>query len=182
MKKIKILLLIVAVLLVVPFGVFAEEAKTDVEESKEVKLYLFYGEGCGFCQKAKAWLDEIEDEYGDMFEVVKYEVWNDENNQKLMAAVSEARKENPGGVPYIIVGNQSWDGFTEDYEEGILEKIKSEYEQEPSERYDIMNYVSAASPEKEKDTTAQDVLILLVILGVVGAVTAGIVVARKNTN
>lgn len=183
MKKFKVILLILTFLLVLPFGVFAEEDASDVkEESKEVKVYLFYGDGCGFCEKAKTWFAEIEDEHGDKFELVKYEVWGNAENSKLMQAVAEARKEDAGGVPYIIIGNQSWDGFTEEYEEPMLAKIKSEYEQEVSERYDIMNYVELPGEEVKEDTTVRDILILLVLVGVVGLVSVGVIIARKQTN
>lgn len=186
MKKLKVLLLILAVLLVVPFGVFADEATQEdtTEVSNEVNVYLFYGDGCGFCANAKTWFEEIEEEYGDKFELIKYEVWYDEDNSNLMAAVGAVRNETPGGVPYIVIGNQSWDGFADDYKESILSKIESEYEQEVSERYDIMNYVDLASIGTEEDvnTTARDVLVLLVLVGVVAAVSVGVVVARKNAN
>lgn len=180
MKKLKVLLLMLAVLLVVPFGVFAEENDVVKEESKEVKLYLFYGDGCGFCQNAKAWFAEIEEDYGDKFEVVQYEVWNNKENSELMNAVASVRKETPGGVPYIIIGNQSWDGFSDEYKDSILSKIDSEYEQEPSERYDVMDYVNLDI--EEKDTTVRDIIIVFVLVGVVGAVTAGVLLARKSTN
>lgn len=185
MKKLKVILLILTVLLVIPFGVFAEEGNNaPVEESNEVKVYLFHGEGCGFCEKAKTWFASIEAEYGHKFELVKYEVWNDEYNSKLMQAVADVRKENPGGVPYIVIGNQSWDGFAEDYQDSILAKINSEYDQAVSERYDVMNFVDfeTLKPVEAESNTAKDVLVLLVIIAVVGLVTAGIIVARKETN
>ena len=180
MKKLKVLLLMLAVLLVVPFGVFADEASDEVVESKEVKLYLFYGDGCGFCQSAKEWFAEIEEDYGDKFEVVQYEVWYNQENSELMKAVASARKETPGGVPYIIVGNQSWDGFSDEYKDSIISKIESEYEQDPAERYDVMDYINLEV--EKKDTTARDILLIIVLVGVVGAITAGVVIARKTTN
>ena len=82
MKKVKILLFIaLACILVLPFSVFAEgeeEETTTKEENREVTLYFFRGEGCSHCAEFEAWLDEIEPEYGDLFKVVDYEVWNDE--------------------------------------------------------------------------------------------------------
>lgn len=183
MKKLKVLLLVLAVLLIVPFGVFAEEATDVTEESKEVNVYLFYGDGCGFCEKAKTWFASIEDEYGHMFELVKYEVWNDATNSQLMNDVAEVRKETANGVPYIIIGNQSFDGFSEEYVDTILSKIKSEYETEPSERYDVLDYVDlAANGQEDENNTVRDVLVLLVLVGVVALVTVGVVVARKQTN
>lgn len=184
MKKLKVLLLMLSLLLVIPFGVFADEAK---EESKEVKVYLFYGDGCGFCGNFKTWISEIEEDYGDKFELIQYEVWYNESNSNLMSAVAGARNEEPGGVPYIIIGNQSWDGFADDYKDEILKKIDSEYKQDPSERYDIMDYVDEVGTSTKNNSsidknTTQDALVLLIIIAVGSAVVLGIIVARRNTN
>lgn len=184
MKKLKLILVALFAVLILPFGVFAEEEATEnATESKEVNLYFFHGDGCPHCEDASVWFEEIEDEYGDMFNLVSYEVWYNEENNELMADVAEVRKETADGVPYIVVGNQSWSGFADDYKEAILSKIESEYKQDPSERYDVMNYVGLSGEDEEKeDTTSRDVLILLVLVGVVAAVGVGVVVARKNTN
>ena len=185
MKKLKFLLVVLAAVLILPFGVFAEEvedsASEDAVESQEVNVYFFFGDGCGFCANAEAWFEEIEEEYGDKFNLVAYEVWSNADNSQLMSDVAEIRKETANGVPYIIIGNQSWNGFDDDYKEGILAKIESEYEQDPAERYDIMEYVeSGILPDEEENNTAKDVLVLLVLVGVVAAVAGGVAVARKN--
>lgn len=189
MKRFKFILIILAILLVIPFGAFAEEgtAEGTSAESNEVKLYFFHGDGCGFCANASQWFSEIEAEYGNKFEVVKYEVWNDPQNSKLMAAVAEARNESADGVPYIIIGNQSWNGFADEYKEEILAKIESEYNQNPDERYDIMDYVdeSGNAIVDKKDSGSNnvtDVIVLLAIIGVTAAITFGVMVARKSTN
>ncbi len=186
MKKLRILLVALVALLVIPFGVRAEEA-TDEAEDKAVNVYFFHGDGCPHCEEAQTWFDEIEEEYGEKFNLVKYEVWNSEKNSNLMSAVAEVRGETADGVPYIIIGNQSWSGFDESYEETILEKIESEYAQAKEERYDILNYVdedAIGSPDevvKEK-STGQDVLILIAILVIGGAVVAGVMYTRKNAD
>lgn len=184
MKKLKFLLVILAAVLVLPFSVFAEEAEdtgSEAESTKsEVNLYFFHGNGCPHCEDAQTWFDEIEEEYGDKFNLVSYEVWYDMDNNNLMSAVAEARGETADGVPYIIVGNQSWSGFVESYEAEILSKIESEYELADSERYDVMDYVQIA--EEEEDSAAKDVLILIIILAIAGGIGAGVVFARKKTN
>ena len=40
----------------VPFGVFADE-----DDKKEVNVYFFKGEGCGFCAAGLEWFDELDD-------------------------------------------------------------------------------------------------------------------------
>lgn len=191
MKKFKILLVVLTIILLIPFSAFAEETAgdnaRDVEaisedstSDKEVNLYFFNGNGCGHCANAEAWFEEIEEEYGEYFNLVSYEVWYNKDNNRLMQKVGELRGEDAGSVPYIIIGNQSWVGFDEDYKEEILSKIKSEYEQEPADRYDIINYVGPLLDEDEG--YGSDILALIIILAVTGAIVSGIIVARKKSN
>lgn len=184
MKKMKFIFILLVLVLIFPFCVLADDGETnakEVVESKEVNLYFFHGNGCPHCEEANTWFEEIEEEYGEYFNLVSYEVWYNADNSELMSSVAEVRKETADGIPYIIVGNQSWSGFNESYKEEILTKIKSEYEQEPAERYDVMNYVESASKSDESNTT-KDIIILLVIIGVIAAISTGVVIARKNTN
>ena len=180
MKKIELLLFIVlACVLVLPFGVFAEgeEETTTATDNKEVTLYFFRGESCSHCAEFEAWLDEIEPEYGDLYNVVDYETWYNEDNANLMQKVAETRGEEVEGVPYIIIGNKSWKGFADSYKEEILSEIQSLYNTEPSKRYDVMNYVKIDSNK----ISASDYISVLVI-GLVGFLMVfGIIKARKTT-
>ena len=178
MKKLKYLFVLL-MLLVVPFMVYAEGEETTAD-SKEVNVYLFRGEGCPHCQDAEEWFKSIEEEYGSMFNVIDYETWYDEENKALMEKVAEARHEEANGVPYIIIGNKSWNGFTESYEEEMLTEIKSEFEKDVKDRYDIMKLLpNGINKEEEK---SNDVLALILILVVVGGVCFGVYKARNNTD
>ena len=176
MKKMKLFLVLVLALLMVPFGVFADE-----DDKKEVNVYFFKGEGCGFCAAGLEWFDELDDKYDDMYELHEYETWYDEKNANLMNAVAEVRGETVNGVPYIVVGNQSWNGFDENVGKEILAKIKEEYKAE--ERYDVMDYVDEAAlvkgPEKD-DSIADDIAVTVLLLVVVAGVGLGIYTLRKS--
>ena len=174
MKKLKYLVILLIAALIIPFTVNAEGEES---ESKEVKVYLFRGEGCPHCQEAEAWFQSIEEEYGSYFEIVSYEVWYNQENAELMERVAKARGEEASGVPYIIIGNQSWNGFTESYEPEMIERIKSEFEKDINDRYDIIKLL----PEKEKDSTGSDILALIVILVVFGGICFGLYKARNKT-
>ena len=191
MKYIKYLVVLLAIFLVLPFGVFAEDENNTTSESeatesnddKKVNLYLFRGEGCPHCAEAEEWFDSIKGKYGDYFKVVDYEVWNDEDNAKLMEKVAKLRNEDVSGVPYIIIGNKSWNGFDESYEDEMIKQIKSVYSQDVSKRYDIMNYVNdSSSNSKTKKSSSSDVLALIIILIVAGGAGYGIYYARKSTS
>ena len=174
-----------------PFSVLAEgeenaENETETtdevsEESKEVKIYFFRGEGCPHCAEAEEWFQSIEEEYGSKFEIVDYEVYNSQENSDLMDRVAEARDEEVTGVPYIIIGNQSWNGFSAELEDEILSQIESEYETEPSSRYDIMQLLPQLESESKEKSKSTDVVATIIIILVVGGVTFGIVKARKST-
>lgn len=193
MKKLGLLFVILVAFFALPFAVFAEgeeadsneteevaeqEDEAEKEESKEVKIYFFRGEGCPHCQEAEEWFQSIEDEYGSFFEIVDYETWQDEDNAKLMQKVADARGETAEGVPYIIIGNKSWNGFTESYEQEMIDQIKSVFAEDVSKRYDIMKYIENGEDEEEK--SGNDALVLILILAVVGGAGYGIYKLREN--
>ncbi len=174
MKKLKYLVILLIAALIIPFTVHAEG-----EESKEVKVYFFRGEGCPHCTEAETWFQSIEEEYGSYFQVIDYETWNNRENAELMQRVAKARGEKADGVPYIIIGNQSWNGFTESYGSEMIERIKSEFEKDVKDRYDIIKLLPEM--EKEKDSTGSDILALVIILVVFGGICFGVYKARKKT-
>lgn len=181
MKKLKYLFVLLLAILVLPVVVYAEgEETTDTSEAKEVNVYLFRGEGCPHCQEAEEWFQSIEEEHGYKFKVVDYETWYDEDNAALMQKVAEAKGEQANGVPYIIVGNKSWNGFTSEYGEEILAEIDAEYAKADADRYDIMKLLPNGVKKEEKKSN--DVLVLILILVVVGGVCFGVYKARNNTN
>ena len=201
MKKIGLLFVIMITLLVFPFSVLADKntSSTDnsknneveVEDqnddegeessSKEVKVYFFHGDGCPHCEDAQEFFDSIEDEYGDLFELVAYETWYDADNADLLQQVAEAREENVTGVPYILIGNESWSGYASDYNEDIIETIEEEYKKEVSDRYDIMELIDTGETNEDKEDYSDDAMILIIILIIVAAIVAGVVFARKKT-
>ena len=200
MKKIKYLVLALAFFMFVPFIAFAEEnvEETTTEEvetteeseateaTNEVNVYLFRGQGCPHCEEAEEWFKSIEEEHGSKFKIVDYETWYNEDNKEIFRNVLKARNEYVSdeeslGVPYIVVGNKSWNGFAEDYSAEILDTINSEFAKEEKDRYDIMKYVDSTSNKKE-DTSSNDAVALLLILVVVLGIGYGISSARKKTN
>ena len=200
MKKFKIFLAIIACLLIVPFTVFAEgdaDSASNNEDSKKVKLYFFHGDGCPHCAEAEEFFDSIKDEYGDKFEIVAYEVWYDTNNSELLQKVGEARDEKISGVPYILIGDKSWSGYASNLDDEIIDAIKSEYDKDVADRYDIMNYVDGSkgnskalddnsSNSSNNSTTVKDekksndALAIVIMLVVAAGIGYGVVVARKK--
>ena len=178
MKKLKFLFVMLIGILLIPSTVFA----ADEEGNDPVNVYFFHGDGCPHCAEAEEFFNSIEDEYGDMFDVVSYEVWYNETNAELMQQVAELRDEDASGVPYIIIGNQSWSGYADTYDDEIISKIESEYETSTDERYDIMNYVDGidTNTDTSANSYAGDIAVVIAIVLVVAAVGGGIWFARKK--
>ena len=141
MKKFMYLVLIFAAFLILPFAVYAEDdevedaqveevseevsEETTGDDSKEVNVYFFRGQGCSHCAEAEEWFKSIEEEYGSYFKVVDYETWYNEDNAKLMQEVADARGEKAEGVPYIIIGDRVFNGYSEQYDDDIKAKISN---------------------------------------------------------
>ena len=107
----------------------SSKKSTDLKkkENGKVVIYFFRGEGCPHCEEAEEWFESIKSEYGNMFIIADYETWYDEENADFMKRVAESRDEEAMGVPYIIIGDKSWMGFTSVYENEMLEEIKNVY-------------------------------------------------------
>lgn len=174
MKKLKLLFVMLIGILLVPCTVLAKD-------KDPVNVYFFYGNGCPHCAEAEQFFDSIEDELGDQFDIVSYETWYDTDNVDLMNEVADIRKEEPQGVPYIIIGNQSWDGYTSSYDDEIIDKIQSEYEKDTDSRYDVMTYVESVNGKKE-DNYASDIAVVIAIVLVVAGIGFGIWYARRKAN
>ncbi len=193
MKKLSFLLLLLVAVLVMPF-VYAEgEETTAAEADTRAVVYFFHGDGCPHCEEATEWFKSIQEEYGSMFKIIRYETWNNSANSELMQKVAQFRNDDASGVPYIICGDQSWIGFAADtMGPEITEKIQQVYQQPVEERYDAVALANdgvvppgdevAEEAETEKDSKSNDVVALIIILVVVGAGCFGIYKARSTTN
>ena len=191
MKVLKYLVVLLAIFLIMPFAVFAEEeasnndentteeaSSNDNSDSKKVNVYFFRGEGCSHCAEAEEWFDSIKEEYIEYYNLIDYEVWYNTDNSDLMQKVADARGEEAEGVPYIIIGDKSWNGFDSSYEEDMINQIKSVYAQDVKDRYDIMTLLTDSKTSK-KDSNASDILVLLAIIVVAGGIGFVIYKARK---
>ena len=133
-KKLILLLLIVALL---PIRTFASGIDDYKENDKQAVIYMFRGQGCGFCRAFLTFLKSITEEYGDYFKLVSYEVWNDEKNVELWDKVASVTGEEAGGVPYIVIGKKVFAGYATDgsYDDDIKKAIMDQYNN-PS--YDVV--------------------------------------------
>jgi len=195
-KKLVLLLLVVALL---PFKVFAKSFIDDYntknfketleaegmtlenpdykEDDKQAIIYMFRGDGCGYCRAFLTFLNSISKEYGKYFRLVSFEVWSDSNNSVLLNKVPLVTNEAAGGVPYVIIGEKVFAGYSERYNEDIKKAIKAQYD-DPS--YDVMEKLDERLNGNTNGSSSFATIFWNAFF-VVAATVAIIIVNNKNT-
>ena len=109
---------------------FAKNTEADIKSSKDkLNIYIFWGDGCPHCKHLAEFLGEKQTEIGDKISLYTFEVWKNKNNLSFLKSFGKFLGENPKGVPYIIIGNKTYSGFSETDEETkqeIIDLIKTE--------------------------------------------------------
>ena len=171
MKKfLNIVLVFVFTILLVPTFVFAEgEDKKEEVKKAPIQIYEFYGSSCGYCAALNSWFESIEKDYGDYFDLVKYEVWGSEKNNALMNGVAQKMGDAINGVPYLIVGDYTLNGYSESDNEAILKAILDEYGKDESSRVTTAtDYINNFKfEEKEFNGVVVGVVVAVVAVGLV---------------
>ena len=102
-------------------------------DENKVNIYFFWGNGCPHCEKEFEFFESIETEYGDYFTLNTFETWYSEDNREILEQFASNMDDEITGVPYTIIGNKSFKGFSERYEEEMLVAIKEQYK----DSYDV---------------------------------------------
>ena len=169
-------LLIMALVLFIPFMVSVkadgEEENADLISTKDkINVYLFRGEGCPHCAEAEAWFDELDKDegYSSYYNIVKYEVWNDQNNAALMQEVAKSLDTEANGVPFIVIGKKYFSGYASSMNDEIKSAIKEAYES--SEYTDVVNPIVNGATEKTPVEKENNTFIPIIIVSAVGLIT-----------
>lgn len=120
------------------------ENKTYKENDKQITIYLFRGKGCPHCEDFLNFLNSISPEYGKYFKLVSFEVWYDKTNSELMSNVGKFLDKDIAGVPFIIIGDKTYAGYAETYDEDIKKAIKDLYNTDKKKRYDVFKEMDKA--------------------------------------
>ena len=94
------------------------------ETDDQITIYMFRGKGCAYCKKFLEFLNGITEEYGKYFKLVSFESWYNDENSNLLTDISTFMGEPASGVPYIIIGDKVFGGYTDSYDESIKAAIK----------------------------------------------------------
>ncbi len=152
------------------------------ETSDQVTIYLFRGNGCEHCENFLNYLSSIVDNYGKYFKLRSYEVWNNDDNQELMNKVGEyfnydvTSKEF--GVPFIIIGEETFSGFTDSKKTAILNAITEEYN--ANSKFDVLEELGITENNENGNCNNTNVIIWLVVLIVVSTTLIVFVNVRAN--
>ena len=115
MKK-YITLIITLILLIAPIYTKA----LSVSKKSNEKIYLFYGRECPHCEELMKYLDELflDKKYIDV-KLEKYEVWHNKENNSKLVEVAKILKEDAVGVPYMVIGTNVVQGFSDANKEEV---------------------------------------------------------------
>ena len=128
--------------------------KPKVTDHEKINVYIFRGSGCSHCHDALTFLYGLDGEYDDYFNVVSYEVWNNQNNSTLANDVATKLGETMTGVPYIVVGSKSFAGFGSSTGTEIIETAL-EYYQSKKYKDVVASVIKAGSYGEESQTLAE---------------------------
>ena len=118
MKKICVLCFLL--LLLLPNNVLA---------INEVNIYFFHSKSCDICNQERIYLEALKKRYPNM-RVYSYEI-SDSTNQELMQKAKSLYQETRSGVPYTIIGDSSYLGFSQSnkalFQKKVYEYSKNAY-------------------------------------------------------
>lgn len=97
-------------------------------DKNKVNIYFFWGSTCPHCEAEFTFFDEIKEEYGDYYNLHTYEVLENKENADIMNVFAQALGEKATGVPYTIIGDESFTGFGESSKEKFINAIKNKYQ------------------------------------------------------
>lgn len=176
MNKIKNTLFVFLFLMILPVGVFAssystlnleetflrEKLEYDVtnyqESDEQITIYMFRGQGCSYCRQFLTFLNSILPEYGKYFKLVSFEVWQNKNNAALMNDVADSLKQNISGVPFIVIGDKVFTGYSNTFDDQIKKAIVEEFNNKNGN--DVLKAIEKADKEKNKSSVGSATVII----------------------
>ncbi len=99
------------------------------QEGTWTRVYMFWGDGCPHCAKAKPFLEGLATKYPGV-DLRFYEIYYIEENRDLFVEMAAAHGFEPRSVPTIFIGERYWQGFSEEVTapeiEAVVEKCVRE--------------------------------------------------------
>ena len=130
MRRLKFLLILLLCIIPIHVNALIDEYEdkihdvVDVEvEKNKINLYIFRGEGCPHCKAEMQWLESIKDQYKEL-NIYDFEVWYNEENIDKYIKVAEKLKVNTNSIPFTIIGEKTFIGYSDTIKDNIEKAIK----------------------------------------------------------
>ena len=91
-------------------------------KANDVNIYLFHSQDCSHCKAEIKWLEEIKENY-DNVTVQEYEVTRNSDNASLESKVKKQFNTTTPIVPFTVIGEKYFIGFSDDTKSGITKMI-----------------------------------------------------------
>ena len=159
-----------------------DEDLGDYDDNEEKPaIYLFRGDGCPHCTEFLEYASsDLVKEKGNEFRLVTYEVWKNEANAELMQKVSDYFKDEANGVPYIVIGEKTFNGYSKSMNKEIEEAIDKLNEDE--EKFDVLTKIDMKKTTKKEEKSKKDntFTIVFMLFAVVALVVLVVTSFRKK--
>lgn len=188
----KLITILVALVMFIPNAVFASTQALDIidtiesieltptvddykETDEQVMIYLFRWETCEHCHDAIEFFNGILPEYKDKIKMRSFETSRNEDNKQLQMRIANFfdQPEAKQGVPYIIIGENTFYGFGSTTGAKIKKAIDNVYSEK--DKYDVFDAMEEGGEHKSKDSN----LIYMLLLIPVALVIVGIIIYRQ---
>lgn len=152
---------------------------SDYKESDEkVNVYIFRGSTCAYCLKAITYFASKADEYKNYINLKTYEVWNNQDNNNLMNNVAAVFGKEVSGVPFIVIGDKTFDGYSESMNSEIESVIKNQYESH--EKYDVMEHLTEKKSKSKYNNKKIFAILGVILFGIIIIIVIFKYVEKRN--
>lgn len=109
------------------------------KEEGKVNIYFFWREGCPHCEEEFAFLDTINEEYGEFYNLYTFETGSNMANRELLYTFADVLNQHVNGVPFTVIGEKSFIGFSEIMESDFINAITEAKDQKFDVYFDKIN-------------------------------------------
>ena len=156
--------ILVLLLMLIPLSVKADS---------KYNIYLFYGDKCPHCAEEEEFLEKYLNENQDI-NLVKYEVWNSQDNRDLLVKVQDEINNHISGVPYLVIGEKAIVGYLNGTTDEQIKNTIDDYRSK-KKKIDVIESINKGEHiEKEQEKNNEDKEFNLPILGKVTAKTVSL--------
>lgn len=141
---------------------FMIENVSAVECKNKINVYIFSNKSCPHCAAALKYFNSIEKEYSKCFTLVNKEVSKSQENHDAFVTVAEYLGKESNGVPFIVIGKESYIGWGENVQTEMIDTIVKNAN---SDKYSDQ-VEKAINGEKRENNPIADTIITTLIIAI----------------